>query len=304
MAIRMLCTCGQEMITEDQYAGRKVRCPKCQGIIIVPGAPAPVPVIMNVDLGPDDDDIRYEEPRRRSSVTRREGLRRARMGLSLHWWKTLCFLVVSANLFIISLLSFVCGIAEVDGPDAAGPGLMRLAAPLMCLAAVIIIAMPILSVAGSIMCWWVPPRSGARIPNILASGLDAGAFLLYLMALAFFYANRAASSLWNRPVSRVFVAMTFLLGTLVLLLAGWFAHMLGLNKLALYGRDRRTADEVVRMLVLGLIAVIVPPLLTGGLSAVQAPAFMNHAVTMVSSAITVALAFKVFDITTRVRDLL
>src|SRR6516164_5747708 len=41
MAIRMLCPNGHELVTEDQWAGRKVRCPHCQLVLIVPTAPSP-----------------------------------------------------------------------------------------------------------------------------------------------------------------------------------------------------------------------------------------------------------------------
>jgi hypothetical protein len=42
MAIRMLCPNGHELITEDQYAGRKVRCPHCQVMLVVPKPAAQV----------------------------------------------------------------------------------------------------------------------------------------------------------------------------------------------------------------------------------------------------------------------
>jgi hypothetical protein len=36
VAINLVCPCGQELLTDDTAAGRKVRCPQCQGILLVP----------------------------------------------------------------------------------------------------------------------------------------------------------------------------------------------------------------------------------------------------------------------------
>ena len=36
MPIALTCTCGREMRIKEEFAGRKVRCPDCQGIVTVP----------------------------------------------------------------------------------------------------------------------------------------------------------------------------------------------------------------------------------------------------------------------------
>ena len=45
MPIQFTCQCGQSLRIQDEYAGRKVRCPSCQGIVDVPpGVPSVIPV--------------------------------------------------------------------------------------------------------------------------------------------------------------------------------------------------------------------------------------------------------------------
>src|SRR4051794_29931079 len=95
MPIHMVCSCGQVMVAADEHVGLKVRCPKCQGIIIVPGerlVPA-LPVAARRDLDLPEAE---EEFAPRAAVSKREGLRRARIGLGLHWGKYLCFLILWA----------------------------------------------------------------------------------------------------------------------------------------------------------------------------------------------------------------
>jgi hypothetical protein len=36
MAIQVDCSCGKRLVAEDEHAGRKVRCPSCQGLVGVP----------------------------------------------------------------------------------------------------------------------------------------------------------------------------------------------------------------------------------------------------------------------------
>ncbi len=51
MALKIKCPCGQELITDNDAAGRQVRCPRCQKILQVPmpqGAVRPAPPTMKV----------------------------------------------------------------------------------------------------------------------------------------------------------------------------------------------------------------------------------------------------------------
>ena len=45
MAIEFKCTCGKSLAAKDEYAGRRLRCPKCQTVLFIPqptAAPTPV----------------------------------------------------------------------------------------------------------------------------------------------------------------------------------------------------------------------------------------------------------------------
>jgi hypothetical protein len=45
MAIAFSCSCGKHLKARDEFAGRKIKCPGCQGILLIPViAPAPVAV--------------------------------------------------------------------------------------------------------------------------------------------------------------------------------------------------------------------------------------------------------------------
>lgn len=44
MTIRLVCKCGQQLLTEEAHAGQTVRCPYCNILLRVPNlAPAPQP---------------------------------------------------------------------------------------------------------------------------------------------------------------------------------------------------------------------------------------------------------------------
>src|SRR5687767_14973442 len=73
--------CGQPVRVKDEFAGKKVRCPKCQGVIAIPGAaakaPAPQPAARTSPAKPaavalkgkPADDFDYEdEPVAKKSI--------------------------------------------------------------------------------------------------------------------------------------------------------------------------------------------------------------------------------------------
>jgi hypothetical protein len=40
MTIQVQCSCGKQLVAEDDHFGRQVRCPSCQGLVQVPDEPA------------------------------------------------------------------------------------------------------------------------------------------------------------------------------------------------------------------------------------------------------------------------
>ncbi len=43
MAIRFSCACGKEMQAQDEYAGRKTRCPDCSSELVIPAVTTKLP---------------------------------------------------------------------------------------------------------------------------------------------------------------------------------------------------------------------------------------------------------------------
>jgi hypothetical protein len=54
--IRFQCSCGQEILVTDDYAGKQGRCPKCQTVVAIPMAPAmsPAPMPLPAIAAPTD----------------------------------------------------------------------------------------------------------------------------------------------------------------------------------------------------------------------------------------------------------
>jgi hypothetical protein len=309
MAIRMVCPNGHELVTEDQYAGRTVRCPHCQVLLVVPGAPAtavraepPQPTEAprkrprdeiderdviderdeiddrdvleegrprrrrrrddDYDREPPEDD--YEDEPRPRKKKKKKGLTRQQLsltnlGLAFHYARLLVYLIGMATVIAAYLLVLTLGAgmaasraARSEGPGTAGAGLLGL---VMALALIADIAMvfvaPILGITGSILCCWVPHRTGAR-PLIMTSlGLDGGALLLPIIGLL--VAGTAA--LRFDPGASAAALVFFLLSPLCAL-AGFILFMLFCRRLAGYLGEHGAADEAIAIII-NLVVLIV-----------------------------------------------
>jgi hypothetical protein len=322
MAILMVCTCGQEMVTEDEHAGRKVRCPICKSIVVIPGvrraSAGPVAAARDIESTEEDEDD-YRS-RREGGLSKRDRLARARIGIGLHWGKTLCFLILSALGLLGSLTLLITTIAAstrsaVIATDSSA-GVFTVVRLLGCLGAIAFMVMPVLAAVGSLMCFWLPQRSGGRVLSMVACGLDTGAFFLLLVTIIMFFAG--VGSAVNRGLSGATFENLFMMGGFVmvlvilmylLLLAGWILHMLVMKNLAEYTRYHRTASDVVRMLVIGLVTLIVPGLVIWifsqlvpriGIAGVYVIEFMYIAWT----GGLLGVSFKLLNLTSSVRRLL
>jgi DNA-directed RNA polymerase subunit RPC12/RpoP len=38
MAIKLTCSCGKRLRTKDENAGKRLKCPACRSIVLIPGA--------------------------------------------------------------------------------------------------------------------------------------------------------------------------------------------------------------------------------------------------------------------------
>jgi hypothetical protein len=256
------------MFTEDEHAGRKVRCPNCKGIIIVPGERL-VPV--RRDRGPrDEDEADADRPESKGGVSTQVGLGRARIGLGLHWGKTLAFLIVAAFGLLASLVLFIVtlvGASSRAGAEGSATAATTVLAAFSCVGIIALFVMPVLSAVGSLMCFWLPQRSGGRVLSMVGCGLDAAAFLFLLVGTVMYFAAVASTAGGRGPPSLDSILMTggiavVLYGLMYLLmLAGWILHMLVLRNLAAYVRNRYAAADALRMLIIGVVVLVAPAIL-------------------------------------------
>src|SRR4051812_11105332 len=70
MRITFSCSCGKELRARDQHAGKRVKCPECQSLVIVPQqveASVSLPEIAEFvgpwDPGPSDEGIPLSNPK-------------------------------------------------------------------------------------------------------------------------------------------------------------------------------------------------------------------------------------------------
>jgi len=315
MSILMVCSCGQEMVTEDEHAGRKVRCPTCKSIVVVPGMRRG-PVVARRDVGPREKDEDDPGPRPEGGLSTRDRLARARIGLGLHWGKTLAFLILCTGGLLSSLTMLIMAIAAasrsaVAGDTAVGVGLVTVL--VMCLGSVVVFVMPVLSAIGSLMCFWLPRRSRGRVLSMVACGLDTAAFLFLMLVVVLFVGGSGlrrgpGTALDNALAVGGFIAVLYVF-TVISMLTGWILHILVLKNLAEYTRYNRTARDVVRMMIIGLATLIAPPILIGMLLLLTARGgrvgmFIILFLLIAWTGGMVAVSFKMLNLTSTVRRLL
>jgi hypothetical protein len=327
MAIHMLCSCGQELVTEDQHAGRKVRCPSCQGIIVVPGTrKAPVGGAASrrdrrqrEEVDEDEDD----RPRREGGLSTNARLGRARIGLGLHWGKTLCFLIIAAFSLLGSLVLLVMTFVAMANRGAPGGGGgaagINVIGILGCIGVIAVFVMPVLGAVGSLMCFWLPERSGGRVLSMVACGLDSFAFLSLIVAFIMYIAAVTSAvsaagmgrfSLENIVMAGGFITV-LIIAMYVFLLAGWILHMLVLRNLAAYARDRFYRGSALRMMIFGLVTLIVPGIIIYALTLIFSGARAGIAAVLVIEFLLIAwtgsllaVSFKVLNLINAVRALI
>jgi hypothetical protein len=296
MPINFKCPNGHELVTEDQYAGRQVRCPHCQLVLTIPNpvtaivatplAPAAVPIpdeiddrhVIEEDEGQDvfieeereedrprrrrrerDDDEEEVRPRKRKkAVLTRQQFSLTNLGLAFHYANFLCLLVG----IVLILLGFLClimaGVGALTGAaqdrSAAQTviGVARVGQFLGGAGTLAVLPVsPLLGITGSILCCWVPPRTGAR-PLIMTSlGLYAGSLLLTLVAFL------VAGTVSFRTVEAdSAAALVFTLLGMACSLAGFILFLLFLRRLAFFLGDTSTGDEAMSLLIFFIILTV------------------------------------------------
>jgi hypothetical protein len=297
MAINMLCPNGHHLVTEDQYAGMKVRCPHCQVMVIVPGAPevavraVPVSpprserneisesdVIADEDVIDDQDIIvddavprprrrrvrEYEEDdyeeRPRKKKKKKSTMTRRQMGLT-SLGLAFHYARVLTWLIGLALMIFAYFVAMAAGTsrNAADAGaLIGLLGVLSLLASLATYFLaPALGITGSTLCCWVPWKTGAKPLIITALALDASGLVLPVLSIII---AGAGASLHGFGAGTGAAALVFLALAFLCVLAGFILFMLFLRQLANFMDDSGSADEAMSIIITWLILLLAAPI--------------------------------------------
>jgi hypothetical protein len=72
MAITWICECGQKLAVKDELAGKRVKCPACTELVMVPSLDV-VPPRRRAALAADDEDEQHEDrPKKKKKAQRRD----------------------------------------------------------------------------------------------------------------------------------------------------------------------------------------------------------------------------------------
>lgn len=291
MTIRLLCPNNHELICDDAHVGRKVRCPACKVVMVVPDPNAgqgvtaqpprkarqPPPVSeqpldelpeVSDEAPPDDEEYRPRKPKKMKNAQR---MARANLGLGFHYFRVLCFLVA----ILLNLVgNIVARFAFAGAMASAGAGDMGTAQGAAGFAGVVILitgcgfglfmlVTPILGFVGSLLCLWVPQKTRGKALIMVSFGLDSGA--IGALALSFFVSMAAGASAaagnFGGATGGFGLAFILVLLSLLLILAAWILFMLFLRALARYLDDESTADEVMRILIMTIVIGVAGPIL-------------------------------------------
>ncbi len=190
----------------------------------------------------------YDEERpRKTGMKTGPRMRLANIGLAFHYAKILCIIVAMLiNLFTALIAPFVGIAASAGSVEGAGAGL-GLMGILGCLALLLFGATPLLGGTGSLLCFWVPAKSGSRVLVIVSFGLEVGGVAMLVLGYVLAFASAAEGAI----AAAGSMGVVSLLGVLASL-AGFILFMLFLRALAYYLRDGMSAEEALRHLILFL----------------------------------------------------
>jgi hypothetical protein len=184
----------------------------------------------------DEEDEEEEDQPRTEADPRREKRRQIRhvqLGLGFHYWKYL--------IFMFGLNLSLCGSIVQTFSPVVGLVLIGLGQATMCVSLV-------LGIVGSLLCTFVPAKTGTR-PLIVASLTLDGLYLLLLpVALC-------TGMLGQGVQAPQMVAGCILILASLCWLAGFILFMLFLRKFATYLDDHRSAEAAMSQM-LSLVAVL------------------------------------------------
>lgn len=249
------CPNGHVLAVPETHAGKKVQCPACQTVMLVPVPPAAAPPVAQlIEEGParrarrDDDyddrprgrrdDDRYADEEdeyadpRDSKIAERERLRKVRLGIGFHLAKVYVGVIGTILLFALGFI-FARQIANprpgIPRDMLGGAAIAGKAMPIIILGVIFNLTVAGLGIAGSALCLFAPRRVGATGAIIVSLVLEV-AVLVMSIASSFLTLGPAATSI---------------LGWAILLswTAGFVCFFLYLKQVALFKKKRWLADN-------------------------------------------------------------
>jgi hypothetical protein len=278
MATRVRCANGHHFEVGDDQLGRPVRCPDCQIMVFTSAPPAPtnvaitptpllatapasaasalpeavleeddLPLAVPVEID-DWDDLRLSKPRRMNKATR---MRLVRMGLALHYIKVI--------VLVLGVMTVVLPPAMSQIRGNAGPIAFLLATIVH---EVLLVFAPILGGIGSLLCLWVPQKTGAKVLIICSFILDLLALLLQALAVLALVTGKLSMDS-SDDVDVLMTGGAALLNFFGMLMgfAGWVLFMLFLRRLSYYFGDDSIGEEAGRIIFYVVGLVVMPPCL-------------------------------------------
>jgi hypothetical protein len=231
MGLEVTCPNGHILRLSEKYAGKSVRCPRCQKVLEIP-TPEDIGGIVEdaVLVAPrpeqeqdDDDEAERKAERRRQ---RRERLNQVRVGVTLHLIKIVAMLL---SILIVAALVGVAGGMKSE----------RMLRVTFLFGNIGRIAISALGIVGSVLCLSVPRASGVRNMIVVSLCLDLAAAALNGVLLIV-------------PVAEL-VGLVVYVSNLLLSMGSWLTFMFFLKGLAAYLRKRHLEDDALAVIKFGLI---------------------------------------------------
>lgn len=278
--------CRKSLKLRDGLAGKNVKCPSCQAIVVVPDEGTEIteagPLKVSASDYPDCPEC--DRPMERGAVvclhcgfntstgkrlkTRvkrsakkqalPQQLGRVRLGLAFHYARLVIFLVTPVVLILAVILGAMGSAGGAMGRVGAG-AVIAIVGILLILA---LLATPILGLVGSILCAWAPRRT--RMLILISLGLDLGGLVLTLMVLILSLAGEIGANSG--------VAVLFRFAQWGMTLAAWVLFMLFLRRLAYEFEEWGRGDEAASIVYTGALMIVGPPVVLGLLSILAASA--------------------------------
>jgi hypothetical protein len=257
-----------------------------------------------------DDDIEFRPKPKKMKKAQR--MRLTRLGLALHAAKIICYLVALVLVLVLFSLSLVSASILMSsnvspagtGRSGPGSGVAVIGVLILVLGGVAFLlsmAAPFLCLAGSVLCLWVPEKSGSKVLIMLSCALDAmglliyaGCFLLSLISgsLGSVLPGRASMAGAAVNTSMVLVSQLGALLSLIMIFVAWVLFMLFLRQLFYYCRDRSGADECLQVMFLCIgWAILGPIIFFIGLILLGVIAAKTHVGVAIAGAVILIIVF-------------